>query len=154
MRLFLALAISSAFLFGCGDDSSGGSGGDAGDGGGRDATMVPEGDCFPTCGKDGSGGPDDVTDENQTCADLASMIESMQAALRACVPQMPNQCSGLTPGPCCGVSVDPGTSTENFDQAVMAYRNQCMPDCGIICPMAPSNMCDAIDEAGTIGTCQ
>jgi hypothetical protein len=155
MRPLVALALSSAFLYGCGDGTSSSSGGgDGGDAAAKDAGVEGGGlGCPPVCTGDG-GHPGDATDESSTCADLFAMIEQMQADLRACHPQMPNQCTGITNGPCCAVTVTPGTMTENFDQAVMAYKTQCMPDCGIICPMAPSNTCDPIDEAGTTGTCQ
>jgi hypothetical protein len=81
------------------------------------------------------------------------IIAMMQAELTTCDPQMPNQCSAFTNGPCCPVTITPGTNTENYDQAVMAYKNQCMPQCGMVCATMPTNTCVPFGDAGTSGVC-
>jgi hypothetical protein len=151
----LGVSVSAA----CGNGSSGssGGGGDAGDASAADAGADQGGlGCPPVCAGDGGSSGGDASDASMTCQQLKMMIEQLQADISLCDPQMPNQCSGTTPGICCPVSVTPGTSTENFDQAVMAYKNQCMPGmCPIMCPLAPSNICNpAGGDAGSFGICQ
>ena len=150
----LGVCVSAA----CGNGSSGpsGGGGDAGDGAATDTGADQGGlGCPPVCTGDGGGGGD-ASDGSATCDALKRMIETMlQPEIQSCDPQMPNQCSGTTPGICCPVSVSPGTSTENFDQAVMAYKNQCMPGmCPIMCPTSPSNICNPLGDGGVSGICQ
>ncbi|HEY8039133.1 MAG TPA: hypothetical protein VIF15_05035 [Polyangiaceae bacterium] len=144
-------------LLGCGNGAASPS---TAQDGGTDASSAgdaAEGGCFPTCAGGDSGLPGDDAggDGAATCDQLKAEAVSLEAAARACNPQLPSPCSASTDGICCPVSVTPGNTTaiDNFDQAVAAYKAQCTPNCaGIVCHPAPSNTCQPTQPSQ--GICQ
>ena len=162
MRLGPVVAIGATLTLGaCSASSSPSSTADAGleAGGTSDAGADTSGSCEPFCGPAGDSGPaqgdDAAPDGPLSCDQLKAKVDSLQMTARACNPQLPTQCNGVTDGVCCAISVSTGHEADvnNLEQAVMTYKQQCNPTCvGIMCQNAPSGMC--IPLQGSQGLCQ
>jgi len=157
MLLRLGPLLLAACLLGCGSGSSSSPPGDAG----ADAPSAEgegaadSGDCFPFCGTGrDAGAADAASDAALSCAQLEANYLMLEAAARACNPQLPNQCAATTNDPCCPVTVTVSNTqaVNDFDYAVMRYEAQCTADCSMrICQPAPSGHCDG---TGSMGVCR
>jgi len=132
--------------------------------GGDDGPTAEGGDgggCFPFCSgsssgsSGGSGGGDAASDAPATCAQQAAVVAQLQAAAQTCNPQLPSQCTGITQGICCALTISSGNdmAVNAYASAVTSYKSACSPTCmGSVCPTAPSQKCDS--SATGVGTCQ
>jgi hypothetical protein len=131
--------------------------------GGADGTTedaASEGACFPLCSSSGSsgggssGGSDAAGDGPKSCAALSNEITSLQGPAQECNPQIPGQCTGTTPGPCCAITVNAGndTNVNAYETVVQQYTSQCMPMCMGMCPTVPSEHC--VSSGTSMGICQ
>jgi hypothetical protein len=130
-----------------------------------DAGPGDAGSCFPFCGNAGDAGGateagaamDAAADAAVSCATLLAHLETLQAQAQSCNPQLQDDCSATTDGPCCPVTVSTADrgAVDDFDQAVAAYTSACTPDCArVICQPAPSNRCDPLALGTTLGRCE
>jgi hypothetical protein len=116
--------------------------------------------CFPFCssssgGSSGSSSGADADVDAQSCDGLRAKVESLLPAARACNPSLQGQCSGTTDGVCCPVTVSAGneSAVNDLAVAVATYKQSCTPSCiGIVCPPAPSGVCQPLTGSG--GLCQ
>jgi hypothetical protein len=139
-------AVADPFGDGGGSDGGGGT-----EGGGGCMTLIGCQCGMPTC-VNGQWACPKCADP---CAVLLEQIKAAKKELQSCCPSCKSvQCQGVAVDVCCEITTNGGDKSA-FETLVKTYTNTCKPACpDIVCPMAPSGICDPDQGSQTIGRCR